>query len=132
MKNNLLRVRYDPARLTPEALLKVVGDAMKVEPSLEAVKLDHERQAISIATLGPPRVQEIDYLSSTAKRGAPSRVGRRVPWLLWLREGQRARARLGPVRGPRAEARPAPRPAAHRHQGFSWARWPSVAPSGLF
>jgi len=26
LKNNLLRVRYDPARLTPEALLKVVGD----------------------------------------------------------------------------------------------------------
>jgi Cd2+/Zn2+-exporting ATPase len=43
----------------PECLLKVVGEAMKVEPSLEAVKLDHDRRAISIATLGPPRVQEI-------------------------------------------------------------------------
>jgi Cd2+/Zn2+-exporting ATPase len=45
---------------TPECLLKVVGEAMKVEPSLEAVKLDHARQAISIATLGPPRVHEIE------------------------------------------------------------------------
>jgi Cd2+/Zn2+-exporting ATPase len=44
---------------TTECLLKVVGDAMKEEPSLEAVKLDHKRQAISIATLGPPRVHEI-------------------------------------------------------------------------
>src|SRR6476469_1826160 len=44
----------------PECLLKVVGEAMKVEPSLEAVKLDHGRQAISIATLGPPRVHEIE------------------------------------------------------------------------
>src|SRR3954467_15424228 len=44
----------------PECLLKVVGEAMKVEPSLEAVKVDHARQAISIATLGPPRVHEIE------------------------------------------------------------------------
>src|SRR5436305_6433044 len=43
----------------PECLLKVVGEAMKIEPSLEAVKLDHDQRAISIATLGPPRVQEI-------------------------------------------------------------------------
>src|SRR5947208_4583613 len=43
----------------PECLLKLVGEAMKVEPSLEAVKLDHDKQAISIATLGPPRVHEI-------------------------------------------------------------------------
>jgi Cd2+/Zn2+-exporting ATPase len=43
----------------PECLLKVVGQAMKVEPSLEAVKLDHKKQAISIATLGRPRVEEI-------------------------------------------------------------------------
>ncbi|HEY6229089.1 MAG TPA: heavy metal translocating P-type ATPase [Verrucomicrobiae bacterium] len=44
----------------PECLLKVVGEAMKVEPSLEAVKVDHDRQAISIATLGRPRVHEIE------------------------------------------------------------------------
>src|ERR1044071_5585661 len=44
----------------PECLLKVVGEAMKVEPSLEAVKVDHDRRAISIATLGAPRVQEIE------------------------------------------------------------------------
>lgn len=44
----------------PECLLKVVGDAMKVEPSLEAVKVDHDRHAISIATLGPPRIEQIE------------------------------------------------------------------------
>lgn len=33
---------------------------MKVEPSLEAVKVDHDRHAISIATLGPPRVEQIE------------------------------------------------------------------------
>jgi Cd2+/Zn2+-exporting ATPase len=44
----------------PDCLLKVVGEAMKVEPSLEAVMVDHARQAISIATLGPPRVHEIE------------------------------------------------------------------------
>lgn len=44
----------------PECLLKVVGEAMKVEPSLEAVKVDHDRHAISIATLGVPRVEAIE------------------------------------------------------------------------
>ncbi len=33
---------------------------MKAEPSLEAVKLDHDKEAISIATLGPPRVNQIE------------------------------------------------------------------------
>jgi Cd2+/Zn2+-exporting ATPase len=43
-----------------ECLLHVVGEAMKAEPSLEAVKLDHDRQAISIATLGARNVPEIE------------------------------------------------------------------------
>src|SRR4051794_16167560 len=55
-RHNALGMKDD----STECLLKVVGDAMKIEPSLETVKVDHERQAISIATLGPPRVQEIE------------------------------------------------------------------------
>jgi Cd2+/Zn2+-exporting ATPase len=43
-----------------ECLLQVVGEAMKAEPSLEAVKLDHERRAISIATLGRPALPELE------------------------------------------------------------------------
>src|SRR5689334_7573513 len=43
-----------------ECLLQVVGDAMKAEPSLEAVKLDHKKRAISIATLGKPQVDELE------------------------------------------------------------------------
>ena len=43
-----------------ECLLKVVGEAMKAEPSLEAVKVDHKKRAISIATMGKPRVDELE------------------------------------------------------------------------
>jgi Zn2+/Cd2+-exporting ATPase len=44
----------------PDCLLKVVGEAMRIEPSLEAVKVDHDSHSISIATLGRPRVEEIE------------------------------------------------------------------------
>src|SRR4051812_48727176 len=43
-----------------DCLLHVVGEAMKAEPSLEAVKVDHDKQAISIATLGRPSVEHIE------------------------------------------------------------------------
>lgn len=43
-----------------DCLLQVVGDAMKAEPALEAVKLNHDQHSISIATLGRPKVEQIE------------------------------------------------------------------------
>jgi Cd2+/Zn2+-exporting ATPase len=43
-----------------DCLLQVVGDAMKAEPSLEAVKVDRDHHSITIATLGRPRAEDLE------------------------------------------------------------------------
>ena len=53
-----------------ECLLQIVGDAMKAEPALEAVKVDHDQRSISIALLGRPPSGEFEReLAGTISRG---------------------------------------------------------------
>src|SRR5947207_12340581 len=43
-------------------LTRTVAEAMKVEPALEAVKINRARRSISVATLGRPKTPDLEGL----------------------------------------------------------------------
>src|SRR5438876_10174587 len=45
----------------PYCLVQTVAEAFAEEPALEAVKLNHARRSISVATLGRPNNAEIEH-----------------------------------------------------------------------
>jgi Cd2+/Zn2+-exporting ATPase len=57
-----------PPAADPHCLIQAVADVMKEEPALEAVKIDRERRAISLATLGTPKRSDLEQVLTTQIR----------------------------------------------------------------
>ena len=65
-----------------DCLIRVVAEAMRSEPALEAVKIDRARRSVSVATLGHPRTPNLEHtLTSQIQEMEQADTGRRCALL---------------------------------------------------
>src|SRR5438552_10224595 len=63
-------------------LTRTVADAMKAEPTLEAVKINRAQRSISVATLGRPKTPDLEgYLTAQIRQIEQAEAGQRCALL---------------------------------------------------
>src|SRR5438046_8692909 len=63
-------------------LTRTVADAMKAEPTLEAVKINRAQRSISVATLGRPKTPDLEgYLTAQIRQIEQGQTGQRCALL---------------------------------------------------